>query len=50
MKAKIRKIATFVEETQREMDREVSPAVRKAAAVAVIENPYAGNMLKIFQS
>src|ERR687888_659142 len=38
MKAKIRKIATFVEETQREMDREISPPTRKAAAVAVIEN------------
>ena len=25
MKAKIRKIATFVEETQREMEREISP-------------------------
>ena len=46
MKAKIRKIATFVEETQREMDREVSPAVRKAAAVAVIENPYAGKYVE----
>ena len=42
MKAKIRKIATFLEETQREMDREVSPHTRKAAAVAVIENPCAG--------
>src|SRR5262245_40050759 len=42
MKAKIRKIATFVEETQREMDREVVPPTRKAAAVAVIENPCAG--------
>src|SRR5437588_3708581 len=46
MKAKIRKIATFVEETQREMDREVSPATRKAAAVAVIENPYAGKYVE----
>ena len=42
MKAKIRKIATFVEETRREMDREISPPTRKAAAVAVIENPCAG--------
>lgn len=41
MKAKIRKIATFVEETQREMDRQISPPTRKAAAVAVIENPCA---------
>ena len=42
MKAKIRKIATFVEETRREMGREISPPTRKAAAVAVIENPCAG--------
>jgi hypothetical protein len=46
MKAKIRKIATFVEETQREMDREVSPPTRKAAAVAVIENPCAGKYVE----
>src|SRR5690606_3036055 len=42
MKAKIRKIATFVEETHTEMGRLVSPPTRKAAAVAVIENPCAG--------
>ena len=42
MKAKIRKIATFVEETLREMDCEISPPTRRAAAVAVIDNPYAG--------
>src|SRR5436305_7915 len=46
MKAKIRKIATFVEETQREMDREVSPPTRKGAAVAVIENPCAGKYVE----
>jgi hypothetical protein len=41
MKAKIRKIATFVEETQRELDREISPPTRKAAAVAVVETHWA---------
>src|SRR5271166_5468233 len=46
MKAKIRKIATFVEETQREMDRQISPPTRKAAAVAVIENPCAGRYVE----
>ncbi|MGB8063791.1 MAG: amino acid synthesis family protein [Candidatus Sulfotelmatobacter sp.] len=46
MKAKIRKIATFVEETQREMGREISPPTRKAAAVAVIENPCAGKYVE----
>ena len=46
MKAKIRKIATFVEETQREMGREIAPPTRKAAAVAVIENPCAGKYVE----
>src|SRR5579885_430494 len=46
MKAKIRKIATFVEEIRREMDREVSPPSRKAAAVAIIENPCAGKYVE----
>jgi hypothetical protein len=45
-KAKIRKIATFVEETNREMDRDVSPPTKRAAAVAVIENPYAGKYVQ----
>lgn len=42
MKAKIRKIVTFVEETRSEMGKRVEPATRRAAAVAVIENPFAG--------
>src|SRR5438067_12941154 len=46
MKVKIRKIVTFVEETQRELDREVSPPTRRAAAVAVIENPCAGKYVE----
>ena len=46
MKARIRKIATFVEETIREMDRQISPPTRKAAAVAVIENPCAGKYVE----
>jgi Amino acid synthesis len=46
MRAKIRKIATFVEETRREMERDVSPPTRKAAAVAVIENPLAGKYVE----
>ena len=40
---KIRKIVTVVEETIREMDREVNPATRKAAAIAVIANPFSGS-------
>ena len=42
MSAKIRKIAINIEETHREIGREISPATRKAVAVAVIENPFAG--------
>ena len=46
MKANIRKIVTFVEETRSEMDRAVAPPTRRAAAVAVIENPYAGRYVE----
>lgn len=42
MKAKIRKIAVNVEETHSEIGRVISPPTRKAVAVAVIENPFAG--------
>ena len=46
MKARIRKIATFVEEVSTEMGRKVDPPTRRAAAVAVIENPYAGQYVE----
>jgi hypothetical protein len=46
MKAKIRKIVTFVEETHREMGKTVEPATRRAAAAAVIENPFAGRYVE----
>jgi len=42
-KAKIRKLVTFVEETNFEMGKEIDPPTRRAAAVAVIENPFAGS-------
>jgi hypothetical protein len=42
MKAKLRKLIVAVEETRREMGRDVAPPTRKAAAIAVIENPFAG--------
>ena len=42
MKARIRKIMTVVDETLSEQGREVSPAIRRAAAIAVIANPFAG--------
>ena len=46
MKANIRKIVTFIEETHSEMGRAVAPPTRRAAAVAVIENPYAGQYVE----
>jgi hypothetical protein len=42
MTAEIRKIAVTVEETHREAGRAISPPTRKAVAVAVIANPFAG--------
>lgn len=41
-KPKLRKLVTVVEETHREMGHGIVPPTRKAAAVAVIENPFAG--------
>jgi hypothetical protein len=46
MKASIRKIATFIEETRSEMGQAIDPPTRRAAAVAVIENPYAGKYVE----
>jgi hypothetical protein len=46
MKAKIRKIVTFVEETRGEMDKPVNPPTRRAAAAAAIENPFAGKYVE----
>ncbi len=40
--AKIRKIVTVVEETHEEAGQSIAPATRRAAAIAVIENPFAG--------
>ena len=42
MSAEIRKLAVFVEEIHSEMGQAISPPTRKAAAVAVIRNPFAG--------
>lgn len=38
----IRRIVTVVDETRREAGRPIDPPTRRAAAVAVIENPFAG--------
>jgi hypothetical protein len=42
MPAQIRKLIVTVEETHAEIGRTVSPPTRKALAIAVIANPYAG--------
>jgi hypothetical protein len=39
---KIKRVLTFFEEVRSEAGRVVEPALRKAAAVAVLDNPYAG--------
>jgi hypothetical protein len=46
MKAKIRKLLTFAEETWLEMNQRIEPPTRRAAAVAVIENPFAGRYVE----
>jgi len=42
----IRKIVTLLEETHQEMGQEISPPTRKAAALAVIKNPFAGRYVE----
>ena len=46
MTAEIRKITVFIEETLSEMGQTISPPTRKAAAVAVIANPFAGRYVE----
>jgi hypothetical protein len=46
MKADIRKIVVVMDETHREMGREIAPPTRRAAAVAVIANPFAGRYVE----
>lgn len=46
MSAKIRKLIVQVEETRIEMQQPVQPPVRKALAMAVIENPCAGRYVE----
>ena len=46
MSAEVRKLATWVEETHRESGKEIVPATRKAVAVAVIANPFAGRFVE----
>lgn len=45
-KAIIRKIVTTVDSTYREMGKPIDPPTRRAASVAVIENPFAGKYVE----
>ncbi|MDM0014380.1 amino acid synthesis family protein [Variovorax sp. J22P168] len=42
MTANIRKLVVQVDETRKEMGQTIEPPTRRAVAIAVIENPYAG--------
>ena len=42
MPANIRKLVVQVDETRKEMGKTIEPPTRRAVAIAVIENPYAG--------
>ena len=46
MKADIRKIVVVMDEIHREMGREIAPPTRRAAALAVIANPFAGKYVE----
>jgi hypothetical protein len=46
MPARIRKLIVQVDETRREMGRDVEPPARKALAMAVIDNPCAGRYVE----
>jgi hypothetical protein len=42
MSANIRKLVVQIDETRKEMGQAIEPPTRRAVAIAVIENPYAG--------
>ena len=46
MSPDIRKIVTVVEETMTEMGKSIDPPTRRAAAIAVIANPFAGRYVE----
>ena len=48
--ANIRKIVTIIEETHTEADKPIRPTTRRAAAVAVIKNPFAGCYVEDLQT
>ena len=46
MKADVRKIVVVMDEVHREMGRAIQPPTRRAAAAAVIANPFAGTYVE----
>ena len=46
MNAKIRKLVVTVDETRLEMGKSINPPTRRAVAMAVIENPFAGRYVE----
>ncbi|MBG02651.1 MAG: peptide synthetase [Rhodospirillaceae bacterium] len=44
-RAVIRKLVTVTDEIHREMGQDIDPPTRRAAAIAVIENPFAGRFV-----
>ena len=46
MRANIRKTMVLVEDTLKEMGRDISPPTRRAVAIAVIANPHAGEYVE----
>ena len=46
MKADIRKTMVLVEDTRKEMGRAIDPPTRRAVAIAVIANPFAGSYVE----
>ncbi len=46
MKADIRKTMVLVEETRKEMGQPIDPPTRRAVAIAVIANPFAGDYVE----
>lgn len=46
MSAEIRKTAVWIEETHSEIGKRIAPPTRKAVAVAVIANPFAGRYVE----
>lgn len=50
MKADLRKVAVWVEETHKEIGQDIDPPTRKCVAAAVIRNPFAGNFVEDLES